>query len=265
MPCTATCTATRLVAAVAMAKCWCGAAAVRPRFDRCSPAAAWPPPQPPAPLHLPCHRPPHLPPAPAPAAVNERRDHIPPVVSGSAVTFPFDITVAGCALAAIPLHACDLVAYSPALPVRPPGCALLACPAALALSLPGRPVLRPACACLPIRPPAHACCAAQGERPWVWPGRRPAHAAAHQPALRPALRHCSRVGASAQPAAPRPCSRARQQRWRGRSIAAAAACCAVARQQQQPGRWPVGSGMHLGAARHHSSGSSGSGLCGCDS
>lgn len=34
------------------------------------------------------------PPLPWPA-VNERRDHIPPVVSGSAVTFPFDITVAG--------------------------------------------------------------------------------------------------------------------------------------------------------------------------
>eukprot|EP00887_Chlorella_sp_A99_P001068 scaffold14.g1068.t1 len=28
-------------------------------------------------------------------AVNEKKDHIPPVVSGSAVTFPFDITVAG--------------------------------------------------------------------------------------------------------------------------------------------------------------------------
>ncbi|GAB4818701.1 hypothetical protein N2152v2_005747 [Parachlorella kessleri] len=27
--------------------------------------------------------------------VNERRDHIPPVVSGAAATFPFDITVAG--------------------------------------------------------------------------------------------------------------------------------------------------------------------------
>lgn len=27
--------------------------------------------------------------------VNEKRDHIPPVVSASAVTFPFDITVAG--------------------------------------------------------------------------------------------------------------------------------------------------------------------------
>ena len=37
-------------------------------------------------LPLPCCLPP---------AVNERRDHIPPVVSGSAVTFPFDIQVAG--------------------------------------------------------------------------------------------------------------------------------------------------------------------------
>ena len=28
-------------------------------------------------------------------AVNERRDHIPPVTSGSAVTFPFDVSVEG--------------------------------------------------------------------------------------------------------------------------------------------------------------------------
>ena len=37
------------------------------------------------PLPLPCFL----------VTVNEKRDHIPPVVSGSAVTFPFDITVAG--------------------------------------------------------------------------------------------------------------------------------------------------------------------------
>lgn len=30
-----------------------------------------------------------------PPAVNEKRDHIPPVVSGAAATFPFDIAVAG--------------------------------------------------------------------------------------------------------------------------------------------------------------------------
>lgn len=40
--------------------------------------------------------------SPAHGAVNEKRDHIPPVVSGSAVTFPFAITVAGCA----PAHSC---------------------------------------------------------------------------------------------------------------------------------------------------------------
>ena len=30
-------------------------------------------------------------------AVNERKDHIPPVVSAATVTFPFEIAIAGCA------------------------------------------------------------------------------------------------------------------------------------------------------------------------
>lgn len=40
---------------------------------------------------------PPFPPIPHPysSAVNDKRDHIPPVVSASAVTFPFDIQVAG--------------------------------------------------------------------------------------------------------------------------------------------------------------------------
>ena len=34
------------------------------------------------------------------AAVNKKKDHIPPVVSSQAVTFPFEIAIRGCALSA---------------------------------------------------------------------------------------------------------------------------------------------------------------------
>ena len=42
-------------------------------------------------------------------AVNEKRDHIPPVVSGAALTFPFDVTVEGTGNESSSIFGVDLV------------------------------------------------------------------------------------------------------------------------------------------------------------
>ena len=114
-------------------------------------------------------------------AVNEKRDHIPPVVSASAVTFPFAITVAGC------------VPGPPGPPSQQAGWPLLQAGSKAAPHVVYPPV-RPAPPVLAANrltvAHAHLPSWLQGQRRWLWPGRCPAHAAAHQPALCAALRRC---------------------------------------------------------------------------